>query len=208
LRGISAHTSNKMSLNSRVSKNVGRGRTTHSRKPNLPGSTVHERGKCYLYFVHSILNKRLIRFIVSDPQRQSELLLSKSNYQLLIEGESSQAGISFPPSIFQTLSCKRTSHTIAERGRRNDMKKALQELATLLSQDCCDEASQNTYAISNAGKYAKAQAKTKVCTVELAIEYIKCLQKALAGAKSSLKVVSSKDSSASSEAVIKVQLSA
>jgi hypothetical protein len=45
---------------------------------------------------------------------------------------------------------------------------------------------------------------TKACTVELAIEYIKCLQKEVAGAKSS---ISSKDSSASSETVTKVQLS-
>jgi hypothetical protein len=103
--------------------------------------------------------------------------LSKSNYQLLIEAESSQAGISFPPNILETLSSKGTSHTIAERGHRNDMKKALQELATLLLQDCCDEASRNTYAFSNAGKYAKAQAKTKVCTVELAIEYIRCCRR-------------------------------
>jgi hypothetical protein len=124
-----------------------------------------------------------------------------------MEGESSQAGIYFPPSILETLSSKRDSHTIAERGRRNDMKKALQELATLLSQDCCDEASRNTYAVSHAGKYAKAQAKTKVCTVELAIEHIKCLQKAVAGAKRSLKDISSKDSSDSSETVIKAQLS-
>lgn len=204
MRGISVHTSNKMSLNSRVSKNARRVRTTHSSKPKLSGSTVHERGKCYLHFVHSILNKRLIRFIVFDPQRRSELLLSKSNYQLLMEGESSQAGISFPPSILETLSSKRTRNTIAERGRRSNMNEALQELATLFSQDCCDEAAQNTFAVSNGGKYDKAQAMTKACTVELAIEYIKCLQKEVAGAKSS---ISSKDSSASSETVTKVQLS-
>jgi hypothetical protein len=84
------------------------------------------------------------------------------------------------------------------------MNEALQELATLLSQDCCDEAARKTFAVSNGSKYDKAQAMTKACTVELAIEYIKCLQKDVAGAKSS---ISSKDSSASSEAVTKVQLS-
>lgn len=88
------------------------------------------------------------------------------------------------------------------------MNEALQDLATLLSQDCCDEAARNAFAISNGGKYGKAQAKTKASTVELAIEYIRCLQKEVAGAKSSLESISSKDSSASSEAATNIQLSA
>jgi len=107
----------------------------------------------------------------------------------------------------ESLSRKRTSGTIAEQARRKDMNRALEELATLLSQDCCDEASRNAYTVSTASKYAKAQVKTKVCTVELAIEYIKCLQKEVARAKSSLKGISSKDGSANNQAVTKVQLS-
>lgn len=101
----------------------------------------------------------------------------------------------------ESLSRKRTSGTLAERARRKDMNRALEELATLLSQDCCDEASRNAHAVSNAGKYAKAQTKTKVCTVELAIGSIKCLQKEVAGAKDGLKGISSEDGSANSEVV-------
>ncbi|KAH6714569.1 hypothetical protein BKA61DRAFT_575308 [Leptodontidium sp. MPI-SDFR-AT-0119] len=127
-----------MSLDGRVRKNTGQS----SSKPQSTKSTAQER--------------------VLNPERRSELLLSKSNYQLLIEGESSQVGISFPPNILENLSAKRSVATIAERGRRNDLKRVLEELDALLSQDCCDEASRNAYAVGHAGKLAKAQARTKV----------------------------------------------
>ncbi|PVH67477.1 hypothetical protein DL98DRAFT_543107 [Cadophora sp. DSE1049] len=172
-----------MSLDGRVRKNRGRS----SSKPQFTKGTTQER--------------------VLNPERRSKLLLSKSNYQLLMEGESSQVGISFPPNTMESLSAKRSVATIAERGRRNDLKRVLEELGALLSQDCCDEASRNAYAVRHAGKLAKAQARTKVRTLELAIEYIKCLQNEVAGVKSSLKEISSNSSSGNSEAVTKVQLS-
>jgi hypothetical protein len=116
-----------------------------------------------------------------------ELLTSKSNYQLIIEGESSRAGLSFPDSIVESIDRKRTNHTIAEQTRRSDLKIALKELSSVISQDCCDGASRKAHAAGGAaygsgGSSGKAQSGSKVYTVELAIEYIKCLQK-VAGSK-------------------------
>ena len=45
-------------------------------------------------------------------------LASKSNYQNILEG-THLPGVSYPETLAENLSSKRTSHKIAEQGRRN-----------------------------------------------------------------------------------------
>lgn len=61
----------------------------------------------------------------------SRLLMTKSNYQNIIEGNA-VPGVSYPSELSTNLTQKRTNHKIAEQGRRNRINSALQEIATLL----------------------------------------------------------------------------
>jgi hypothetical protein len=58
----------------------------------------------------------------------SLLLASKSNYQNILEG-THLPGVSYPTELSTNLTSKRTSHKIAEQGRRNRINSALQEIA-------------------------------------------------------------------------------
>jgi hypothetical protein len=88
------------------------------------------------------------------------------------------------------LTSKRTSHKIAEQGRRNRINSALQEIATLLprgqAKDSGGEKSGSGDAGENNeltnGKGGSQSANSKASTVEQAIEYIKQLKKDLADA--------------------------
>ncbi|KAF3045602.1 hypothetical protein E8E12_010476 [Didymella heteroderae] len=98
------------------------------------------------------------------------LLASKSNYQNILDG-TTVPGVSYPASLSTNLTSKRTSHKIAEQGRRNRINTALQEMQDLLppgSQTATPDAkSPETQGQSNNSKAAK---------VESAIEYIKHLK--------------------------------
>jgi len=59
------------------------------------------------------------------------LLASKSNYQNLLEGNH-LPGVSYPDSLSTGLTSKRTSHKVAEQGRRNRINEALKEMQALL----------------------------------------------------------------------------
>lgn len=59
------------------------------------------------------------------------LLASKSNYQNLLEGNH-LPGISYPDSLSTGLTSKRTSHKVAEQGRRNRINDALKEMQALI----------------------------------------------------------------------------
>jgi len=62
------------------------------------------------------------------------LLATKSNYQNIIEGNITP-GVNYPAEMATNLTSKRTSHKIAEQGRRNRINTALQELAALIPPD-------------------------------------------------------------------------
>ena len=118
---------------------------------------------------------------VSDDTA-SLLLTTKSNYQNILEG-TNLPGVSYPAELSTNLTSKRTSHKIAEQGRRNRINSALQEIATLLpkvpgkesgGEKSGDGAENNETAN---GKVSAQSANSKASTVELAIEYIKQLQK-------------------------------
>ena len=61
------------------------------------------------------------------------LLASKSNYQHLVDGTNVNVpGLEYPESLSTGLTSKRTSHKIAEQGRRNRINVALAEMGRLL----------------------------------------------------------------------------
>ncbi|KAF3285487.1 hypothetical protein TWF970_010536 [Orbilia oligospora] len=102
---------------------------------------------------------------------QSALILaSKSNYEHIVSGNHSQLGLSYPEHLATNLTHKRTSHKIAEQGRRNRINNALAEIASLLPRKAPEK-------ISDAAN--NAQPGSKASTVELAIEYIKELKTTL-----------------------------
>lgn len=129
------------------------------------------------------------RGTISDDTA-SLLLASKSNYQNILEG-THLPGVSYPTELSTNLTSKRTSHKIAEQGRRNRINSALQEIATLLPKNCKDSGNEKSGSGDAdadekadgegggiGGKGGAAQsANSKASTVELAIEYIKQLKR-------------------------------
>jgi hypothetical protein len=116
----------------------------------------------------------------------SLLLASKSNYQNILEG-THFPGVSYPTELSTNLTSKRTSHKIAEQGRRNRINSALQEIATLLPRTSGKESSGEKSGSGdgengNTKGGAAQSANSKASTVELAIEYIKQLKSDLAEA--------------------------
>ncbi len=110
------------------------------------------------------------------------------------------------------LTSKRTSHKIAEQGRRNRINQALQEIASLLppgfgrnngekgggggNEGRDDEAGSENGKKNNTnqgGNNASPQpSNSKASTVEMAIEYIKVLQKDLSETKGQLEAAEKK----------------
>ncbi|KAJ6787883.1 hypothetical protein PWT90_07813 [Aphanocladium album] len=109
----------------------------------------------------------------------SRLLMSKSNYQNILEGNT-VPGVSYPMELSTNLTSKRTSHKIAEQGRRNRINSALQIMASLLpdqakptSEDGEDRKDANKVA---GGNNANAPS-SKASVVENAIVHMKNLQR-------------------------------
>lgn len=116
---------------------------------------------------------------IVSPETSALLLASKSNYQNILEG-THLPGVSYPETLSTNLTSKRTSHKIAEQGRRNRINTALQEIASLLPPQTPPAGNPN----GNGGQAglmmtgsAAQQSNSKASTVELAIEYIKTLQR-------------------------------
>lgn len=122
----------------------------------------------------------------SAEDTASLLLATKSNYQRILEGNT-VPGVSYPSELSTNLTSKRTSHKIAEQGRRNRINNALLEMATLLPQAKKDAKEQaEAEAEAEAEKEREKEKKggaggsgpnSKASTVELAIEYIRQLKK-------------------------------
>ncbi|KAI1461690.1 helix-loop-helix DNA-binding domain-containing protein [Annulohypoxylon moriforme] len=121
---------------------------------------------------------------LSAEDSASRLLASKSNYQNILEGNT-VPGVSYPSELSTNLTSKRTSHKIAEQGRRNRINSALQEIATLLPKSVAKDLSEGDGEGGNGDKKDGKQSNTpnsKASTVELAIVYIKQLQQEIADA--------------------------
>jgi hypothetical protein len=123
----------------------------------------------------------------SAEDAASHLLATKSNYQRILEGNT-VPGVSYPTELSTNLTSKRTSHKIAEQGRRNRINNALLEMATLLPQakkdakdkEEADEAEKEREKDKKGGGGAGGGANapnSKASTVELAIDYIRQLKK-------------------------------
>ncbi|PHH68926.1 hypothetical protein CDD82_187 [Ophiocordyceps australis] len=110
---------------------------------------------------------------ISIEDTASRLLASKSNYQNILEGNT-VPGVSYPSELSTNLTSKRTSHKIAEQGRRNRINTALQTMASLLP---------DPPKLESVDDADKKEAKTpgnvpnsKASVVESAIEYMRQLQ--------------------------------
>ena len=130
-----------------------------------------------------------------NAETSALLLASKSNYQNLIEG-THLPGVTYPEALSENLTSKRTSHKIAEQGRRNRINTALHEIASLLPHG------KGMLEAEASATPATPQGSSKASTVEAAIDYIRSLQAELqatkgklADAEGKLKEMGSSDSS-------------
>lgn len=117
-------------------------------------------------------------------------LASKSNYQNIIDG-THLPGVSYPDTLAENLSSKRTSHKIAEQGRRNRINLALKEIESLLPATITAAAARkdkNTAKEESCDndKASAAVGASKASTVEMAIIYIRSLQTELQVTKDKL----------------------
>ncbi|EEP77050.1 predicted protein [Uncinocarpus reesii 1704] len=133
----------------------------------------------------------LIRGEGISSETSALYLASKSNYQHILEG-TLLPGVTYPETLAENLSSKRTNHKLAEQGRRNRINTALKEIEGLLPPSLTNDKSREKDK-AEAGtsrspdKPASHQPISKASTVELAIVYIKELQKELAETKEKLK---------------------
>lgn len=118
-------------------------------------------------------------------------LASKSNYQHILDG-THLPGVTYPETLAENLTSKRTNHKLAEQGRRNRINNALKEIETLIPQDFANARTAKEAAdrgIKPADKEkekAASSAVSKASAVEMAIEYIKALQGDLEDTKGKL----------------------
>lgn len=129
---------------------------------------------------------------IVNAETSALLLASKSNYQNILEG-TYLPGVSYPEALSTNLTSKRTSHKIAEQGRRNRINTALQEIASLLPPPAINgnsnqskEGQEGAVGSMMMTGTAAQQSNSKASTVELAIEYIKNLQGELKEVKGKL----------------------
>lgn len=113
-------------------------------------------------------------------------------------------GVSYPENLSTNLTSKRTSHKLAEQGRRNRINTALQEMASLLPPATPSMNGNTTKTTTGNGKdgaqvadtlltgTAAQQSNSKASTVELATEYIKSLQQELKDVKDKLELAKKK----------------
>ncbi|KAL1962939.1 hypothetical protein VTN77DRAFT_9035 [Rasamsonia byssochlamydoides] len=131
-------------------------------------------------------------------------LASKSNYQHILDG-TVLPGVSYPETLAENLSSKRTNHKLAEQGRRNRINTALKEIESLLPPGFAQErlrerneakgdgqGNPNNKNGDNQKEKNTHQTISKASTVEMAIDYIKLLKKELEETKAQLKAAESK----------------
>lgn len=117
----------------------------------------------------------------------SRLLTSKSNYQNILEGNT-VPGVHYPTELSSNLTSKRTSHKIAEQGRRNRINSALQVMAGLLPDQHkigSVEMDEDDKKDGNGSKQANAS-NSKASVVEKAIVHMQHLEQENSGLKKEL----------------------
>lgn len=100
-------------------------------------------------------------------------------------------GVSYPETLAENLSSKRTNHKLAEQGRRNRINNALKEIEALIPQTYVQMKNTKDTADCNGKGSEKEKAGnqpiSKASTVEMAIDYIKSLKKELEETNSKLR---------------------
>ena len=93
--------------------------------------------------------------------------------------------MTYPEALAENLSSKRTSHKLAEQGRRNRINVALKEMENLLPPTPNPKSKRDRSGSidGDSGDKAAASSNSKASTVELAISYIKALQAELSDTK-------------------------
>lgn len=120
----------------------------------------------------------------ADPSQDALYLASKSNYQHILDG-TLPSGVSYPETLAENLSSKRTNHKLAEQGRRNRINTALKEIESLIpsefiqARQAKEPAATGTKLGEKEKEKASNQAVSKASAVEMAIDYIKDLKKSL-----------------------------
>ncbi|KAL3470385.1 hypothetical protein BJX99DRAFT_50029 [Aspergillus californicus] len=119
-------------------------------------------------------------------------LATKSNYQHILDG-TLLPGVSYPETLAENLSSKRTNHKLAEQGRRNRINNALKEIETLIPPAYVQmKNNKEAAAICNGKSGDKEKDKvsnqqiSKASTVEMAIDYIKALKAELEATQTKL----------------------
>ncbi|RDW93195.1 phosphate-sensing transcription factor PHO4 [Aspergillus mulundensis] len=137
-----------------------------------------------------------IQPLVSGDTSAAYLAGLKSNYQQILEG-TLLPGVSYPETLAENLSSKRTNHKLAEQGRRNRINTALKEIEALIPAAYVQMKLNKEAATCN-GKTEKEKEKagnqqiSKASTVEMAIDYIKSLQAELGATKTKLAAAEAK----------------
>lgn len=112
-------------------------------------------------------------------------LASKSNYQHILDG-TLPSGVSYPETLAENLSSKRTNHKLAEQGRRNRINNALKEIEALIPPEFVQAKQAKEAALTgikpsdkekaNEKEKPANQAISKASAVEMAIDYIRALK--------------------------------
>ncbi|EXJ87038.1 hypothetical protein A1O3_03995 [Capronia epimyces CBS 606.96] len=132
-----------------------------------------------------------------SPETSALYLASKSNYQNILEG-THLPGVSYPETLAENLTSKRTSHKLAEQGRRNRINLALKEIEALLPSSIVAVHAKKERASSQENDEGESksnlsnQGTSKASTVEMAIVYIKSLQNELKDTKDRLEAAEKK----------------
>jgi hypothetical protein len=118
---------------------------------------------------------------MSGDDATSRLLTSKSNYQNILEGNT-VPGLHYPTDLSANLTSKRTSHKIAEQGRRNRINSALHVMASLLPDQQKIGSGDGDDSDKKDSKQSSA-ANSKASVVEKAIVHMKNLEQENSGLK-------------------------
>jgi hypothetical protein len=145
-----------------------------------------------------VVGKRANKILAANLHSPTHALLlaSKSNYQNLLEGNH-LPGISYPDSLSTGLTSKRTSHKVAEQGRRNRINDALKEMQALIPASSgarAEELMTNGGGGDDDSQEAKEKDRdaavksnsSKAATVESANRYIRVLKETDAAHKATI----------------------
>ncbi|RKF60901.1 Phosphorus acquisition-controlling protein [Erysiphe neolycopersici] len=198
----------KMVSKCRSPKGEYSGTITASLRKSQFGIRSSKKRNSFLNLASPALLPRLspnIKPLINSGGRELEdsaslILAHKSNYQNILDG-TYLPGITYSSELSANLTSKRTSHKIAEQGRRNRMNSALQEIASLLPRDqnknvlCENNKNSDIASSERSGKGISQSTNSKARTVERAISYINYLKSQLEIANEKLEQIESKNKS-------------